>query len=67
MSENRSLWPAAIALAALGTALFVFAMQLYVADEETYIDGLSYFAGTAWGLALAVGAFAWQGRRLSSS
>ncbi|MYT30857.1 hypothetical protein [Streptomyces sp. MspMP-M5] len=67
MYDNRALWPAAIALTALGTALFAFAMQLHLAYEETYVEGLSYFAGTAWGLALIVGAYAWGGRRLSSS
>ncbi|MFJ5680684.1 hypothetical protein [Streptomyces sp. NPDC093097] len=66
-NDNRLFWSAAAALAVLGAAVFAGALQLYVADEMTYVEGLSHFAGAVWGLSLVVGAAAWQSRRLSSN
>jgi hypothetical protein len=60
MSENRASGPVALALAALGAALFVLALQIRLTAHETYVDSLLRFAGTAWGLALTVAAIEWN-------
>ncbi|MCK7626617.1 hypothetical protein MUU72_26540 [Streptomyces sp. RS10V-4] len=65
MSESRSSGPVAIALAALGAVLFAMALQMYLDGQQTYVDALGRFAGTAWGLSLTVAAVEWQSRRLS--